>query len=103
MQRTKVGVNLSFKYPYTKALDFKTVFAGLIAARDKTDGNPIEEIIHNSRNEIIARNTDMLDDKEMDNCDADEQLVTTTFENLYKTLNCEKNNAYCLLDNVSKL
>jgi len=27
----------------------------------------------------------------MDNCDADEQVVTTSFENLYKTLNCEKN------------
>jgi len=79
------------------------VFAGLIAARDKTDGNPIEEIIQNSRSEIIAKNTDLLDDKEMDNCDQDEQIVTTTFENLYKTLNCEKNPTYSLLDNVSKL
>jgi len=67
------------------------VFAGLIAARDKTDGNPIDEIIQNSRSEIIAKNTDMLDDKEMDNCDQDEQVVTSTFENLYKTLSCEKN------------
>jgi len=39
----------------------------------------------------------------MDNCDADEQVVTTSFENLYKTLNCEKNFSYSLLDNVSKL
>jgi hypothetical protein len=67
------------------------VFAGLIAARDKTDGNPIEEIIQNSRSETIAKNTDLLDDKEMDNCDQDEQVVTSTFENLYKTLTCEKN------------
>jgi hypothetical protein len=67
------------------------VFAGLIAARDKTDGNPIDEIIQNSRSEIIAKNTDLLDDKEMDNCDQDEQVVTSTFENLYKTLSCEKN------------
>jgi len=28
-------------------LDFKTVFAGLLAARDKTEGNPIEEFISN--------------------------------------------------------
>lgn len=79
------------------------MFAGLIAARDKTDGNPIEEIIQNSRSDTIARNADLLDDKEMDNCDQDEQVVTSTFENLYKTLNCERSLSYSLLDNVSKL
>lgn len=79
------------------------MFAGLIAARDKTDGNPIEEIIQNTRSETIARNADLLDDKEMDNCDQDEQVVTSTFENLYKTLNCERSLSYSLLDNVSKL
>jgi len=84
-------------------LDFKTVFAALIAARDKSEGNPIEEILENSRKDIIAKNNDLLDDKELDNCDQDEQIVTSSFENLYKTLSCEKSFSHSMLDNVSKL
>jgi hypothetical protein len=58
------------------------VFSGLIASRDKTEGNPIEEFITNNRNEILTKNSELLDDKEIDNCDADEQNVTSSFENL---------------------
>jgi len=79
------------------------VFAKLIASRDKTEGNPIEEIMENSRKDIISKNSDLLDDKEFDNCDQDEQVITSSFENLYKTLTCEKNFSHSLLDNVSKL
>jgi len=63
-------------------LDFKTVFALLIASRDKTEENAIDLILANSLKDIIAKNLELLDDKELDNCDPDEQVVTYSFENL---------------------
>mmetsp|Transcript_32161 Transcript_32161/g.70063 ORF Transcript_32161/g.70063 Transcript_32161/m.70063 type:complete len:138 (-) Transcript_32161:1227-1640(-) len=90
----KTQWNLHFRYPFNKNFSLRQILEGLLELKDSEDqSNLFRDAIQKLTSRRDGRNMQMLDEKDLDLCEADEQQVTSSFPNLYKAIGYKNPNS----------